>query len=195
MIRRRKITILSFQIMFILFALPILLLYFAYRQTTPLIVNTYLIAGVGFLGCALLLETVAHEKIPVRKTNFSQQKCASAMITPQARKLSEALTRKGIKNKLEDYDGYKHVDISIPWAKLNIEIDGSHHLLNSEQLFSDLERDYFSYNHGKSTIRIPNDFVDFNVEELADSIAKVARERYYRNFQNSRTYRKTRRIY
>lgn len=58
----------------------------------------------------------------------------SSKITSQARKLSEALKRKGIKHKLEAWDGYKHVDISIGWAKLNIEIDGKQHILNANQL-------------------------------------------------------------
>lgn len=80
--------------------------------------------------------------------------------------------------KLEAYDGYKHVDISISWAGLNIEIDGRHHLLNSKQLYSDLKRDYYSQDDDDiRTIRIPNSEIDRSVSKVADSIAKVARKR------------------
>jgi very-short-patch-repair endonuclease len=79
---------------------------------------------------------------------------------------------------LEDYDGYKHVDISIPWAKLNIEIDGRQHLLNAKQLYSDLERDSFSHEKEIRTVRIPNEMIERNLDELADSLARVARKRY-----------------
>jgi len=102
----------------------------------------------------------------------------NSKITPQARKLSDALRRRGIKNTLEAYDGYKHVDILIPWANLNIEIDGKQHLLNSRQLYSDLKRDSYSHEDETSTIRVSNETVDNNLDELADSIAKVARKRH-----------------
>ena len=70
------------------------------------------------------------------------------------------------------------MDISIPWARLNIEIDGRHHLLNPKQLYSDLERDSYSQEDEKGTIRITNDAIEKDLDEIADSIAKVARKRY-----------------
>jgi len=84
-----------------------------------------------------------------------------------------------IRCKLEAYDGYKHVDISISWVGLNIEIDGRHHLLNSKQLLcSDLERDYYSQDDDDiRTIQIPSSEIDTSVSKVADSIAKVARKR------------------
>jgi very-short-patch-repair endonuclease len=57
-------------------------------------------------------------------------------------------------------------------------------------LFRDMERDAYSHKEGKSTIHIPNDLVDKNLDELADSIAKVARERYYSQFKEPRIYKK-----
>ena len=106
--------------------------------------------------CNICRETISEEVYEYSKKHFGRALCmnhqkiakadatSSSKITPQARKLSDALRQRGIKNKLEDYDGYKHVDISIPWARLNVEIDGRHHVLNPKQLYSDLERDSFS---------------------------------------------------
>jgi hypothetical protein len=65
-----------------------------------------------------------------RQKAIGYGKKKTSKITPKAKKLSEELKRRGLKHKLEHYDGYKHVDISIPWAGLNIEIDGKQHSLN-----------------------------------------------------------------
>ena len=61
-------------------------------------------------------------KKPLCMTHQKQNK--NSKVTPQTKALYDALRKWGIKCKLEAYDGYKHVDISIEWAKLNIEIDG-----------------------------------------------------------------------
>ena len=55
-------------------------------------------------------------------------------ITPQVTSLYNALMNKGIKCELEVWDGHKHIDISIPWAKIDIEVDGLHHYSNPEQI-------------------------------------------------------------
>jgi very-short-patch-repair endonuclease len=135
-------------------------------------------------------ETISEEVFEYSRLHFGKPLCLnhqkmakddkakSPKITPQARRLSEALKRRGIKHNLEGYDGHKHVDISIPWAKLNVEIDGRQHLLNAKQLYSDLERDSYSHEEEMRTIRIPNETIDKNLEEVADSLAKVARKRY-----------------
>jgi very-short-patch-repair endonuclease len=140
--------------------------------------------------CNVCRETISEEVYEYSKKHFGRALCmshqkiakadasGSSKITPQARRLSDALRERGIKNKLEAYDGYKHVDISIPWARLNIEIDGKQHLLNSKQLYSDLKRDSYSHEDETSTIRISNETVDKNLDELADSIARVARKRH-----------------
>ena len=84
----------------------------------------------------------------------------------------------GIKNKIERYDGYKHVDISITWAKLNIEIDGKRHQTNAKQMSSDLKRDSYSHEHGYDTLRFTNDQIDQDLNSIADTLAEVAKERY-----------------
>jgi len=134
-------------------------------------------------------ETISREVFEYSKAHFGRPLCIrhqrgrgeaprSSKITPQARKLSEALKARGIRHKLEEYDGYKHVDISIPWAYLDIEIDGKQHLLNARQAYADLERSSYSEEDGIQTMHVPNDVVDRDVERLADTIAKVARRRY-----------------
>jgi very-short-patch-repair endonuclease len=67
--------------------------------------------------------------------------------------------------------------MSIEWANVNIEVDGKHHLLNSKQLYADFERDTGSEEDGIKTIRVPNSLIEENVNQLADSIAKVVRKR------------------
>jgi very-short-patch-repair endonuclease len=176
--------ILAGQIMLILLALLMFFVYFVVRQVIPILANPFMIFGFAVLAIAGLLETVAYEETSLRQINFSEEKSNSATInkqnewiTPQAKKLHEALKERGIHNGLEPFDGHKHVDISIPWAKLNLEVDGKYHLTDPEHLFRDLERDSFSHKKGISTIRIPNFFVDNHLDELADSIAEVARKR------------------
>ena len=53
-----------------------------------------------------------------QKKGKKREVSTNSKVTSQARRLSLALWKRGIKNELEDYDGYKHVDISIPWARL-----------------------------------------------------------------------------
>ncbi len=102
----------------------------------------------------------------------------NSKITPQARKLSLALKAKGIKHKLEEYDGYKHVDIRVSWASLDIEIDGKQHTYNPKQIYSDLERSHYSHEDGFDTLRYSNADIDTDVEKIADAISKVAKRRY-----------------
>ena len=181
--KKRRMLVLCGQIMLIWLALLMFFVYFTVRLVIPIFANPSMITGFVFLAMAMLLETVAYEETPLRQINFSEDKSNSAMVnkqnepTPQAKKLHEALKKRGIYNELEPFDGHKHVDISIPWAKLNLEVDGKYHLTDPEHLFRDLERDSFSHKKGISTIRIPNFFVDNHLDELADSIAEVARKR------------------
>jgi len=136
-----------------------------------------MITGFVFLAIAMLLESVAYEETPLRQINFSYEQSKSAIITPQAIILSEALRYRGIRNELEHDDGHKHVDIYIPSAKLNLEVDGKYHLTDPEQWFCDLKRDLHSHNEGKSTIHIPNHYVDTDLDRLANVIAEVIRKK------------------
>lgn len=92
------------------------------------------------------------------------------MTTPNQIKLYDELTKNHIKCELEAYDGNKHVDIAIERAKLYIEIDEEHHLTNSNQLYSDIKRDYYSWKNGYYTIRIPSERISKDLERIVTAI-------------------------
>ena len=98
--------------------------------------------------------------------------------TPQAQTLYNELLKRGIKCELESFDGYKHVDIAIHWAKLYLELDGKQHGFSAKQMIADDERDKYSQKDGYSTKRIPNEWVNQNVNKLANNIAVLAKKRY-----------------
>lgn len=100
--------------------------------------------------------------------------------TPQASALHAALLKRRIKCQLEAFDGHKHVDISIPWAKLDIEVDGMHHYTDPKQMRADLDRSYYSSQNDEfDTIHVPNIVVEQYLDKVADAIADVARKDYY----------------
>ncbi len=105
-------------------------------------------------------------------------------VTPQAIKLSNALKNLDVKHTLEYSDGFKHVDIAIEWAKLYLELDGKQHGFSSKQMCADDDRDKGSLNDGFATKRIPNEWVDENVEKLALSVAGLANKRYRAILEN-----------
>jgi very-short-patch-repair endonuclease len=94
-------------------------------------------------------------------------------VTPEARLLHAELMKLKIPAVLERFDGYKTVDISIPAAKLDIEVDGTHHNTNHKQALSDLKRTYYSLTNGYYTIRIPNSLIQNNLTETIDYITKI----------------------
>jgi very-short-patch-repair endonuclease len=83
-----------------------------------------------------------------------------------------ALTQRGVPAKLEKNDGFKTIDIAVPDAKVNIEVDGVQHNLSSYQALSDLKRTLHSYKKGYSTLRIPNSLVKTKLEDTADLITE-----------------------
>lgn len=101
------------------------------------------------------------------------------MITPEALKLYKALKQRGIKSDLEVEDGHKSVDLSIQWAELDIEIDGLQHFTDPKQIHSDLNRAYWSQERdGFDTMHIPNILINRYLDDIADAITKVARDRF-----------------
>ncbi len=97
--------------------------------------------------------------------------------TKQALALSDALERNGIKTKLELFDGHKHIDITVPSARLDIEIDGISHLINHKQIVADLNRGYYSHHSGYNTMHIPNEMVDKYLEKIAKALAETCKIR------------------
>ena len=71
----------------------------------------------------------------------------------------------------------KHVDISVPSARVNIEIDGLHHQTNPKQALADIKRTYYSFKKGWYTIRVPNALVrSENLLETARFLRKLIEE-------------------
>jgi len=181
--KKRRMLVLCGQIMLIWLALLMFFVYFMVRLVIPIFANPSMITGFVFLAMAMLLESVAYEETPLRQIIFSEEKSNSTMVnkqnepTSQAKRLHEALNKRDIHTELEFNDGHKHVDIYIPSAKLNLEVDGEYHRTDSGQWFRDLKRDLHSNNEGKSTIHIPNHYVDTHLDELANVIAEVIRKK------------------
>lgn len=101
------------------------------------------------------------------------------IITPQVINLYNALRSRDIKCEMEVWDGHKHVDISITWAMIDIEVDGLYHYTKPEQIRADFNRSYWSITRDDyDTLHIPNIIIDHHLEEVANAIASVARTRY-----------------
>ncbi|MBK5721669.1 DUF559 domain-containing protein [Dysgonomonas sp. Marseille-P4677] len=95
--------------------------------------------------------------------NFGVQLCRKCQnwvkeldSTEETIRLYFALKERNIKPHIEKFDGYKTVDIAIPSAKINIEVDGQHHNYSYKQALADLKRTYYSFEKGYFTLRIPN---------------------------------------
>lgn len=92
-------------------------------------------------------------------------------------KLKDALEGHGLRVLVEVGDGHKHIDLAIPDAHINIEVDGPQHLTNPNQILSDIDRAHYSDLEGYSTIHIPNALIDMNLPDIASAIAKAAKVR------------------
>lgn len=102
--------------------------------------------------------------------------------TQEAMGLYFALKMRGVPAELEKYDGYKHIDIAIPEAKINIEVDGGQHNYDFHQAMADLKRTYYSFRKGYYTIRIPNVIVRGRIDEAADYIVGILNESLRMNY-------------
>ena len=108
-------------------------------------------------------------------------------VTPQALRLSKALNDLRVEHELEYYDGYKHVDIAIPSARLYLELEGTQHAFSPKQMIADDERDTHSHKDGFDTKRIANVWIDKDADRLAASIAILVRKRENERKQYSLT--------
>lgn len=109
--------------------------------------------------------------------------------TLEAVQLYFALKERGVPAELEKYDGFKHIDIAITKAKVNIEVDGGHHNYNNRQALSDLKRTYHSFLKGYLTLRIPNSLVREHLEETADYLTDFLVENRERLKPAHKTFR------
>lgn len=97
--------------------------------------------------------------------------------TKEADDLKKALEDKGIRVLVELHDGYKHIDLAIPSAKINLEIDGIQHLTDPFQIVSDLSRGYYSHRNGYDTMHIPNEMIRLHLKEIATALAEASKIR------------------
>ncbi len=74
---------------------------------------------------------------------------------------------------MEFFDGYKHVDLFLPEAKINVEVDGDQHLINAEQIIRDFSREYYSERAGYHTLHIPNAEALSYCEKIADALKEI----------------------
>ena len=138
--------------------------------------------------CCICKKTITKKQFEYSMNIFGKALCFQHQneqkATSQAKKLFNALQYRKLDCKLEATDGHKSVDIAIDNAKMYIEIDGSHHSTNPMQLKADLERDYYSYNNGYVTKRLTNYQINNNLEEIADALSEVAKQRI-KQFENN----------
>ncbi len=97
--------------------------------------------------------------------------------TKQVDYLNQALTDRGIKTKVEYWDGHKHIDIAILSARIYIEIDGLHHYTDPKQIEADFKRNHFSDGDDFETIHITNQLIDKHLEAIAEAISRVVKDR------------------
>ncbi len=97
--------------------------------------------------------------------------------TKYASLLRKTLRKLGIRVLTEVNDGYKSIDLSIPSAKLNIEVDGNQHLTDASQIVRDLKRSHYSDKEGYDTIHVPNTELKENLGGIASAIAEASKLR------------------
>ncbi len=108
--------------------------------------------------------------------------------TTETIRLYFALKERGVPAQIEKFDGHKHIDIAIPDAKINIEVDGRHHNYDTHQARADLKRTYYSFIKGYTTFRIPNSLVysDYVLHETADYIVGILNESLKQQYKTGR---------
>lgn len=97
--------------------------------------------------------------------------------TYYAKLLEGFLKEFGVKVEEEVNDGHKHIDLSVPAAKLDIEVDGVQHLTDSHQIITDFKRSNYSREDGYETIRVHNTDLKSDAEDIAKAIAEVSKIR------------------
>lgn len=93
--------------------------------------------------------------------------------THEAILLMDALEKRGVKVEKEYFTGHMHVDLYLPEAKINVEVDGLQHLTDPQQIESDFNREYHSERHGYHTLHIPNPLVREHLSEIVEALVKV----------------------
>ena len=128
--------------------------------------------------CSICKRRITKEEYIYSRKNFFKPLCRRHQPTKEAMKLGHLLKRMGWYVEFEKFDGYKHIDIAIVDAKVNIEVDGGHHNFSPEQALADLKRTYYSFKKGFLTLRIPNSLVrdERTLQKTAKFIHKFLNE-------------------
>jgi hypothetical protein len=100
----------------------------------------------------------------------------SQKASPIAIAFYKQLRKRGVAAELGKWDGSKTIDISVPDAKVNIEVDGGQTNFNADQAMRDLLRTLLAFKKGYLTLRIPNTLVKYNLERTADLITEFLME-------------------
>jgi very-short-patch-repair endonuclease len=102
---------------------------------------------------------------------------SSSFVTPQSRALCDALIQRGINAVPEHSDGYKHVDIAIPEARIYIEVDGLDHFTKPDRIIADFNRAYYSNVDGFNTFHVTNQIIEKYLNEVTNAIVDVVKVR------------------
>ena len=105
----------------------------------------------------------------------NKERKAITRSTPETIKLCYALKGHSINALIDFWDGHKHIDIAIPQAKINIEVDGVQHNTSPRQALADLKRTYYSFKKGYFTLRIPNSLIGEHFEECLAMILDMVK--------------------
>lgn len=105
-----------------------------------------------------------------------EEKVENKKYSKYSENLYKTLLSRGLPVELEKFDGHKTIDIACVPAKLNIEIDGIQHAFYKQAL-SDLKRTYYSLEQDYFTLRIPNNLIKNNPEEVANWVEKIIKAR------------------
>ena len=97
--------------------------------------------------------------------------------TKETLALKESLEKRGVRVYVEVDDGHKHIDLAIPKAKINVEVDGIQHLTNPHQILADLNRGHYSNKLGYNTMHIPNEMIRAHLEEISVGLAEASKIR------------------
>jgi|SRR3989344_4424463 len=101
----------------------------------------------------------------------------STVPTKEAMLLKKALEKQGVLVYKELDDGHKTIDLAIPKAKLNVEVDGIQHLTDPNQIVTDLSRGYYSHKNGYDTMHIPNEMILRHLKEISTALAEASKIR------------------
>jgi len=122
--------------------------------------------------------------------DYECEKCKKSFTVSKSEDvLIKTLREKGIECIHQDcveYETgkYKHIDITIPVIDLNIEVDGIQHYTDGNQMFSDVQRAYWSGRADYNTMHLPSFLIvkegqvdDAMLDELADAIVQLVRRK------------------